>query len=179
MTTRLWLVRHAETEWSRSGRLCGWTDVALNERGRQQARALAERLVGHRFTTAWSSDLRRAVETARLAYVDPSIDPRLRELSFGAIEGARWSDLEPDLQVALTRFDGFAAPRGEDVNSLRRRVHAFIGGLPPGDHLIFTHGGVVRLLLREAGIDRAIGPAEVAVVNAADLGVEPVARHGR
>jgi probable phosphoglycerate mutase len=169
VTSRLWLVRHAETEWSGSGRLCGWMDVALNDRGREQARALAGRLAAYRFTTAWSSDLLRAVETARLAYGATSVDRRLRELWFGSLEGARWSDLEAPVQAEMLHFDGFAAPNGEDVASLRGRVHAFIRELPAGDHLVFTHGGVVRLLLREAGRDQAVEPGEVVVLPTADL----------
>jgi 2,3-bisphosphoglycerate-dependent phosphoglycerate mutase len=171
VTTRLWLVRHAETDWSSTGRLCGWTDVPLNERGRDQARARAWTLVGRRFTTAWSSDLRRAVETARLSHGSPTTDPRLRELRFGALEGLRWAELAPPTQGALLSFDGFAAPDGEAVESLRRRVLAFIAELPPGDHLLFTHGGVMRLLLRQAGSDQSIDPCGIAVLTAEGLRV--------
>jgi probable phosphoglycerate mutase len=171
VTPRLWLVRHAETEWSRSGRLCGWTDVPLNALGRGQARALACTLAGHRFATAWSSDLRRTVETACLAYGTPTTDPRLRELSFGMLEGALWTDLAAPVQEALLSFDGFAAPDGEDVISLRRRVLAFVSDLSAGDHLVFTHGGVVRVLLRKAGRDRSLRPGEIAVVTVEELGI--------
>ena len=171
VTPRLWLVRHAETDWSRTGRLCGWTDVALNARGRGQAMALASTLAGHRFATAWSSDLRRTVETACLAYGTPTTDARLRELSFGTLEGARWTELAPPVQEALLSFDGFVAPDGEDVVSMRRRVLAFVSDLPPGDHLVFTHGGVVRVLLRQAGSDRSLMPGEVAVVSVEELGI--------
>ena len=171
MTTRLWLVRHAETDWSSTGRLCGWTDVPLNARGRHQARALAWTLAGRRFTSAWSSDLRRSVDTARLSYGNPITDARLRELKFGAIEGSRWAELAPPIQGAMLSFDGFAAPEGETVDALRQRVLAFVAELPPGDHLVFTHGGVMRLLLRQAGIDQSIDPCGVAVLTAEDLRV--------
>jgi probable phosphoglycerate mutase len=171
VTTRLWLVRHAETDWSSAGRLCGWTDVSLNERGRDQARALAWTLAGRRFTTAWSSDLRRAVETARLSYGSPTTDPRLRELRFGALEGSRWAELAPPIQGALSSFDRFAAPDGEAVDALRQRVLAFVADLPPGDHLVFTHGGVMRLLLRQLGSDPSIHPCGISVLTAEDLRV--------
>ena len=170
MTTRLWLVRHAETDWSSTGRLCGWTDVSLNARGRDQARALAWTLAGRRFTAAWSSDLQRTVETARLSYGHPTTDPRLRELKFGALEGRQWSELAPPIQTALLRFDGFSAPNGEAVEGLRQRVLAFVSELLPGDHLVFTHGGVIRLLLRQAGSDQSIAPCGVAILTADDLG---------
>ena len=169
MTTRLWLVRHAETDWSRTGRLCGWTDVPLNLRGRDQARALAWTLAGRHFATAWSSDLQRSVETARRSYGHPTTDPRLRELRFGALEGLRWAELAPPIQDALLRFDGFIAPEGEAVDALRHRVLAFVSELLPGDHLVFTHGGVIRLLLRQAGSDQSIAPCGVAILTANDL----------
>ena len=171
MRTRLWLVRHAETDWSNTGRLCGWADIPLNARGRNQARALAWTLAGRRFTTAWSSDLRRAVETARLSYGNATTDARLRELNFGALEGLRWAELAPPIQEAMLSFDDFAAPDGEAVDALRRRVLAVVVELPPGDHLVFTHGGVIRLLLRQAGRDQSIDPSGVAVLTADDLKV--------
>lgn len=171
MTTTLWLVRHAETDWSGTGRLCGWTDVPLNARGRDQARALAWTLAGRRFTSVWSSDLRRSVDTARLSHGTPTTDPRLRELGFGTLEGLRWSELPPPIQGALLSFDGFNAPDGEPVDALRQRVLVFVAELPPGDHLLFTHGGVMRLLLRQAGSDQSIGPCGIAVLTAEELRV--------
>ena len=162
-------MRHAETDWSSAGRLCGWTDVPLNERGRDRARALAWTLAGRRFTTAWSSDLRRAVETARFSYGGPLTDPRLRELRFGALEGLRWAELAPPIQGAMLSFDRFAAPDGEAVDALRQRVLSFVAELPPGDHLVFTHGGVMRLLLRQVGSDRSIDPCGIAVLSVSDL----------
>ena len=164
MTVRLWLVRHGETEWSADGRLNGWQDVPLNGRGRAQARAVAARLRGQRFTATWSSDLQRAIETARMAWSEPRIDRRLRELDFGELEGRRWDELDADTQRGLTGFDQFAAPGGESTASLRSRVMGFIGGLDAGDHLVFTHGGVMRLLLRESGMDARVEPGKLVVV---------------
>lgn len=164
MTPRLWLVRHGETEWSAAGRLNGWRDVPLNERGRAQARGLADRLRPQRFVATWSSDLQRCIETARLACAEPMIDRRLRELDFGALEGMTWDELDDATHRALVGFDGFQAPGGESVAMLQARVAEFIAGLEAGDHLVFTHGGVMRLLMREAEMDRGVGPGEVAVV---------------
>ena len=171
VTTTLWLVRHAQTDWSGTGRLCGWTDVPLNAHGRDQARALAWTLAGHRFTSAWSSDLGRAVETAVLSYGNAVTDPRPRELNFGAFEGLQWADLAPPIQEAMLSFDDFAAPDGEAVDALRQRVLAFVTELPPGDHLVFTHGGVMRMVLRQARSDQSINHCGMVVVTAKDLGV--------
>jgi probable phosphoglycerate mutase len=158
MSTRLWLARHGATDWSDAGRLNGWTDVPLNERGRLQARSLAERLAGRQFAAVWSSDLMRAIETARLAVGEPVPDGRLRELGFGSLEGRRWEECPLGVRKALAAFDGFEAPEGESVSQLCRRVHDFVEGLPEGGHLVFTHGGVIRLLLREGGHEARVAP---------------------
>jgi len=161
MSVRLWLVRHGATDWSEAGKFCGWADIPLNARGRRQARALGERLAGKRFTSIWSSDLARAEETGRLAVNGAAADRRLRELRFGDLEGRRWEDCPADMRAALLAFDGFRAPGGESVGEFRRRVLAFVDTLADGDHLVFTHGGVIRVLLREGGRDQEVPPGQL------------------
>ena len=90
---------------------------------------------------------------------------RLRELSFGSLEGRRWDDLDQADKDALARFEGFAAPGGESLEALRRRVHEFLGELVPGPHLVFTHGGVIRLLCHDAGVTRFVRPASLTVLD--------------
>ena len=149
----LWLVRHGQTPASLHRRLAGWEDVPLTERGEEQAAALRGVLDGQRFDGVWSSDLRRAVRTATLAWGEAVPDGRLREMSFGALEGVPYETLEARWQEALTRFEAFAPPGGESLEELRARVMSFVDALAPGRHLVFTHGGVVRLLAREVGTD--------------------------
>ena len=146
MRLRLCLVRHGSTDWSDAGRLNGHTDAPLNERGRRQARELAAELAAAAFDGIWSSDLRRATETAELAVGGATTDRRLRELDFGDLEGMTWEQLSPSVQQALLAFEGFRAPAGEGTADLRDRVRGFLAELPDGDHLVFTHGGVIRLL---------------------------------
>lgn len=149
---RLWLVRHGETAWNAERRFQGWTDVPLNETGREQARALAGALasaLAGRRPTVWSSDLVRAVETARIAFGEPRVDRRLRELEFGEMEGRTWADLDEETRGRLASFDEFGAPGGETMEAMRARVLGFVSELEPGDHLVFTHGAVIRLLVRE------------------------------
>jgi probable phosphoglycerate mutase len=109
--------------------------------------------------TVWSSDLRRAVETARLVAGEPAIDARLRELDFGDLEGLKWDECARSQRDALRRFEGFIAPGGESVEQLRKRVHAFLTEIQMGIHLLVTHGGVIRLLMRERGDARTVSPA--------------------
>jgi len=161
----LWLVRHGETPASRGRTLAGWEDVPLTAHGMEQASALRPVLAGERFDGVWSSDLRRAVTTARLAWGEPRQDERLREMSFGSLEGQPWETLEPGLQEGLVRFEGFAAPQGETFDDLRSRVLSFVDGLCPGRHVLFTHGGVVRLLSREVGEDHFVPTGTLLVVD--------------
>lgn len=161
MSARLWLVRHGVTDWSDAGRLNGWTDVPLNDRGRLQARRLARMLARRPFAGVWTSDLNRAIETAHIAVSGGVIDPRLRELDFGELEGKTWDECPPEAREALLAFDDFDAPGGETVPKLSQRIHEFAVVLGEGDHLVFTHGGVIRLLLREAGRDASVAPGEI------------------
>ena len=161
----LWLVRHGETPASRGRTLAGWTNVPLTEEGERQAAALRPRLAGQHFDSVWSSDLDRALHTARLAWGEPRQDARLREMSFGDLEGQAWEALTPEQQDGLARFAGFAAPGGESFEALRVRVHSLVDSLGPGRHLLFTHGGVVRLLSREAGEDSFVATGTLLVVD--------------
>ena len=156
MNLRLWLVRHATTNRVEAGRFNGWEDAPLNERGRVEAAAL--RVPERTWAGIWSSDLTRARETARLARFDPIVDRRLRELNFGSLEGMAWDELELATQESLVEFDNFVAPGGESASDLRERVGDFVSDLLPGDHLVFTHGGVIRLLLRAAGRSEEVPP---------------------
>lgn len=160
-TVELWVVRHGQTEWSEAGRYAGWADIALTAAGEDQARQLRDQLPHGDDVAAWSSDLARCRETARLAGLTPAVDPRLRELDFGAIEGSTWDELAPDVQAGILAFESFAAPGGESVAELEARVRSFLDALPPGRHVVVTHGGVVRLLLRLAGRDGIVRPAQV------------------
>lgn len=146
VSKQLWLARHGATDWSDAGLLTGWTDLSLNERGRRQALGIRDQLVSTRFNGVWSSDLRRARETAAIAGVRAVCDRRLRELDFGELEGRRWEDHPPRVRDALLDFDRLVATGGESVADLRNRVLEFVSDLPVGTHFIFTHGGVIRAL---------------------------------
>ena len=156
------MVRHGETDWNRNHLLQGWVDTPLNRTGRRQSRELAERLRGRSFAGVWSSDLIRAVDTARLAWGEPTPDAALRELDFGDIQGKGWFDMPAAMREKMIAFDGFAAPGGESNRRLEERVVTFLDGLADGVHLVFTHGGVIRMLRRMCGDDRFPGSCEIA-----------------
>ena len=165
MELELWLVRHGETTHSRDARMAGWIDVPLTARGEEQARALRPLLDGERFAAVWSSDLRRAVASARLAWGEPTVDARLREISFGSLENEAWAAIGERHRDALTSFTGFDAPGAETLEQARARIDAFLAELPAGRHLVFSHGGVIRLLTREAGEDAFLPTGTVVVLD--------------
>ena len=96
--TLLYLVRHGETDWNRTMRIQGHSDIELNDHGVAQARRLGARLARWRIDRAIASDLVRAQETARLALGDRAIplelDGRLRERNFGEWEGLTREEVE-------------------------------------------------------------------------------------
>ena len=161
----LWLVRHGQTPASRDYTLAGWLDVPLTERGEQEAAALRPVLAPEAFAAVWSSDLLRALTTARLAWGEPRQDRRLREIHFGELEGRYWPDLDGAYRQALERFAGFTPPGGESLEAFHLRVFSFVEELPPGTHLLFTHGGVVRLLSREVGHDEFVPTGTLVVID--------------
>jgi probable phosphoglycerate mutase len=160
-STELWLVRHGETTLNASRRLAGWSDPPLTETGRRQAVALRELLDGRHFDRVWSSDLERAVTTAKLAWGEPQPDDRLREINFGDLEGLSYDEVDLAFAGLFLEFRDFQIPGGESHDEFRGRVRRFVDTLAPGRHLLFVHGGVVRILTQDLGLDRFVNTAAV------------------
>lgn len=101
--TEAWLVRHGETEWSRSGQHTGLTDLALTEAGEAAARLLRPKLAAQQFGLVLSSPLRRARDTARLAgFPDADVDADLVEWDYGPAEGLTTQQIQrlvPDWRI--------------------------------------------------------------------------------
>lgn len=146
--TRLVVARHGETEWSKTGRHTGRTDVPLTDVGRDEARRLGELLRGRPFSHVVSSPLRRAVETARLAGFGDRVelDDDLREWDYGIFEGrtrAEIAETIPGWTVWTQPMTG-----GESLDELAARADRVIARLLPvgGDVLVFSHGHFLRVL---------------------------------
>ena len=156
-----YLVRHGETEWNRNGRIQGYSDIPLNDRGRRQAKMLAKRLGGCSFSAVYASDLSRATRTARAivghseAPIETGLD--LREFSYGEWEGLTLDEVETRYPAALAERTSrgnntFAAPGGEDTGQVLERVRRFYAKVekrhdPDENVLIVAHGGSIRALL--------------------------------
>ena len=101
------LVRHGETDWNKSRRIQGGnSDTPLNERGREQAKALALRLKQEEIGAIYSSPLQRALHTAQaIAYhhqLEVQIEPSLQEINVGKLEGVEINSLGKRLDELLT-----------------------------------------------------------------------------
>lgn len=146
---QIWLVRHGETEWSKSGRHTGRTDIPLTDLGRRQAEGLAHRLAGHSFALALTSPRSRAVETARLAgFADAVVDPDLGEWDYGEFEGRTTPDIReeiPDWSIWTGPWRG-----GETVEQVGTRadriIERCVDPRVEGGVLLFAHGHLLRVL---------------------------------
>lgn len=161
----LWLVRHGETTHSAGRRIAGWCDPPLTALGRDQAAAVRAHFDGHRFAGVWSSDLQRAVESARLGWGEPRQDPRLRECNFGPWEGSPYEAIDRDHAEVFLEFRSFVIDGGDSHDSFRQRVESFVDELAPGRHLLFVHGGVIRILTQDLGLDRFVATGSVVGVD--------------
>lgn len=155
-TKQLWLVRHGETTRSVAGEIAGWSNPPLTARGRLQAKALAPRLREEHFDGVYSSDLDRSLTTARLAWGEPIPETRLRELNFGIYEKKAFTDVDPMVYQQVTTFRSFEIPGGESLAEFRQRLRGAIENMPEGKLLLFVHGGVIRALCQDAGLDRFV-----------------------
>jgi broad specificity phosphatase PhoE len=169
----LWLVRHGETEWSRSGQHTGASDVALTEDGKRQAEALGALLRDSEFARVFSSPKSRALETCRLAgYGDVvEIDDDLLEWNYGEYEGRTTADIRTE-QPGWTVWSG-PVPGGETPEQVAARTQHVIdrASTAGGDVALFAHGHVLRVLAAtwlglppEAGRWFALGTASVSVL---------------
>jgi probable phosphoglycerate mutase len=140
------VVRHGETEWSRSGQHTGRTDIPLTENGRREAELVGERLRGRRFALVLTSPLQRAAETARLAGVDAEVRDELREWDYGTYEGRTTIDIRQERPGWTLWRDG--VPDGETADEVGRRVDRVVDEVRAvdGDVALFAHGHVLRVL---------------------------------
>ncbi|MEA2295837.1 MAG: hypothetical protein QOE86_3476 [Solirubrobacteraceae bacterium] len=141
------LLRHGETEWSRSGRHTGTTDVPLTETGRQQARAAAARLAAFDFALVLVSPLSRARETAELAGLGDrtAVDDDLVEWGYGDAEGRTTKEIRAERPGWDIWRDG--APGSESLDHLGERADRAIARAldAGGDVCIVAHGHFCRV----------------------------------
>lgn len=158
-TTTALLIRHAEPAEEMRGRCYGSLDVALSDHGRSQAATLAAATRGIPLAAVYTSPRIRALHTAlpiaQAAGLEPSEDPRLRELDFGQLEGRTYDEIaaaEPELYHRwMTEPTEVHFPQGESYADLAARATGFLDetlARHGGQHIaVVSHGGVLRALL--------------------------------
>lgn len=166
--TRVFLLRHGQTEWNAVGRLQGSTDIPLNETGRLQADAAAKALAAVVAPGAAivASPLSRALETAQALGdsldVTVTADARLAERSYGVWEGTTHDErvAQSPIEVASWRsgkepavegYENHAALAGRVMDALHEHAAA-----ATGDVVVVSHGGAMRMAVTTAlGVDPA------------------------
>ncbi|MCZ7551742.1 MAG: hypothetical protein B6D39_08615 [Anaerolineae bacterium UTCFX2] len=167
MTTRLLLVRHAQTDWNADGRFMGQKDIELSVLGLRQAEAVGRRLARERPQAIYASDLKRAWQTAEQIHraiaescaPDPPPpllpEPAWREMSFGAWEGLNYQQITTEHPEALKAWETdylyYAPPGGENVAQMLERIfsaHAqIVERHPEASVILVAHGGTLQALL--------------------------------
>jgi broad specificity phosphatase PhoE len=144
---RIWLVRHGETEWSKSGQHTGRTDIPLTPRGVQQAKTLGRHMAGRPFAMVLTSPLTRARETCRLAGVqNAQVSDDLLEWNYGIYEGRTTAAVraeQPGWSIWTT-----SVPQGETVEQVGERARRVIARADAagGDVALFAHAHILRIL---------------------------------
>jgi broad specificity phosphatase PhoE len=161
------LVRHGATEWSRSGRLAGRSDIPMTDAGTAAAKALAPMLTRRQLVAAFTSPLSRATRTAELAgLTDVEPDPDLLEWDYGGYEGMT----EVQIRETLPGWNlwehgviaGDADHPGETLQSVAARLDGVLDRIRPllddGDVAVVAHGHLQRVLAaRWLGLDPSAG----------------------
>jgi probable phosphoglycerate mutase len=144
----VYLARHGETAWSRTGQHTGRTDLPLTARGERNAQALGLRLRGGSFAEVWTSPLQRAARTCELAgFGDAALaQPDLVEWDYGAYEGRTSAEIHAERPDWRLFRDG--CPEGESPDDVARRADRVVTRLRavPGDLLVFSSGHFLRML---------------------------------
>ena len=178
--TQMVVVRHGETVWNLSGRQQGQQDSELSELGVRQAQATADALAGEQVEAVYSSDLGRAMQTARMIgqrlRMEVVSDIRLRERHLGIMQGKTFEQIEQTLPEVSARSrvgdpdPDYEIPQGE---SIRQRFERGVAGAEDlarrhagGRILLVTHGGILDSFFRKALGLALTAPRRFSIFNA-------------
>ena len=178
MTTIL-IARHGESDWNREHRWQGQADRPLTERGREQAQTLAERLAHMELDAVYSSDLRRAFDTANAVAekqgLDVQVTEELREVDVGSWSGLTQEEAEERFPDGFRRWRaGFPGwDDGETYEEMTDRV------LPAVERIAREHGGGRLLVVSHGGPIRALHAAALGLDVHAYRRLRPVEPNAR
>jgi broad specificity phosphatase PhoE len=144
---QVWLVRHGETEWSKSGRHTSTTDLPLTAEGERIAAELKKRLTGEQFDLVLTSPMQRARRTAELAgFGEATVDDDLVEWNYGDYEGITTAEIRKTVPGWTVWAD--PVPNGESPEQVAARLDRVIQRIAAveGDVLVFGHSHALRAL---------------------------------
>lgn len=177
--TRLCVVRHGETEWNAGKRIQGTIDIPLSALGHAQARATGNALMSEGFAALYSSDLLRARQTAEAtahrARLPLQLLPGLRERHYGVFQGLTYEEAAARYPEEYARHHArdprFAPAGGESLLDLAARIGDTCEDIVlrhPGTAVaVFTHGGVLDILHRQASSQPLTTSRDFAIPNCA------------
>ncbi|MGE5703109.1 MAG: histidine phosphatase family protein [Clostridia bacterium] len=152
MATVLYLIRHGETDWNRERRIQGHSDVHLNASGKEQAEKLAGFLGRERFHKIYSSDLKRAYDTAYLlsqatgSQLEASL--RLRERSYGELEGLSYEEVRARMEAVGDREEALGIESAAEISQRAYDALSELVQHHPGETIaVISHGGFINSFL--------------------------------
>jgi broad specificity phosphatase PhoE len=149
VNSTIYLIRHGETEWAKNGRHTGRSDIPLTDAGREQAGFLLPIFDDVKFARILSSPLQRALETAKLAGLSPSVelDEELLEWDYGDYEGLTTKQIRE--RVSDWSIWTHLCPNGETIGQVSQRADRVVARLRSisGNVAIFSHGHFLRILV--------------------------------
>lgn len=157
MKTEIILIRHGETSWNRKKKYCGWNDIALNRTGINQAKGLRNRLKKKHIHKVYSSDMKRAVQTARIVFGEKCIkkSKSLREMNFGLFEGLSYRQIIKKYPLVYKKWlnNPYKSdiPKGEGLKTFKDRIQkAFKKIIASGKNktvAVVSHGGAISIFV--------------------------------
>ncbi|WP_371803019.1 histidine phosphatase family protein [Candidatus Lokiarchaeum ossiferum] len=154
----IYLIRHGETDWNKQGKIQGHMDIALNQKGRLQAKILASKFKNIKIDRIYTSDLLRASQTAEIINKTTKslliADERLRERNYGVWQNYSWSEVHsqnPNLKEEWrTNPVHSKPPKGESIHDLYNRITRFLSELisdAKNNILIVAHNSPLKILI--------------------------------
>ncbi|SET32591.1 alpha-ribazole phosphatase [Natronincola peptidivorans] len=157
--TKLYLIRHGETEENRNSRFCGWKNVSLNQKGRLQAEKLGQLLKNTTIDIIYTSGLKRTKETAEYIKINHEVPiyatEDLKELNFGKVEGLTLQEIKihyPEVFRGLEKdYIKLRFPEGESLEEMHGRVTNAVDRIIQnnlGNNIVLVaHSGVIRSII--------------------------------
>lgn len=157
MPTRLILIRHGVTDWNQEKKYSGFTDIGLNPDGKKQVKKLSQRLKRQEIHKVYSSDRKRALQSARIIFKQMRITlvPGIREMHFGIFEGLTYKRIMrqyPEIYRKWLKHPfGAGIPEGETLADFQKRVTGSIKKITSMNRnkttAVVCHGGTISVYI--------------------------------